>query len=361
MDVSIVGSGHVGTTVAACLADYGHEVVNIDINKSVVTQINAGESPINEPGVGSPLMGYADIGVTATMKYDRIRETDVTFLALPTPSNVNRGVDTPDIKTAAEAVGDALADTADEHTLAVKSMVIPETTDHRFAPTVRKRAGDATIHVAANPEFLRMWSAVEDFRHPDKIVVGGDTVAVKTLTVLYKPICEATSAPAHPITAGPRETEMIKYANNVFLASKMSLINRVKNVCKEFGVDAYEVADALGLNHRIFEQFLRSGLGWGGSCFPEDTAALIAARDCDYQPTMLEAAMGIKRRTTGLTTPVSRRSCQHGWRASGSSRSVVQTRHGQHAWVAGASCDRRPPRMRCRRGGVRPCRGQADA
>ncbi|MEZ3115646.1 UDP-glucose 6-dehydrogenase AglM [Halobaculum sp. MBLA0147] len=297
MDVSIVGSGYVGTTVAACLADYGHEVVNVDVDESVVERINAGETPVGEPGVEDLLAEYAGAGITATTEYHRIRETDVTLLALPTPSNDDGSIDTSYVEAAAEAVGDVLADTEGDHTLAVKSTVIPGTTDRRIAPTVRERAGDTTVHVAANPEFLRMGSAVEDFRHPDKIVIGGDRAAIETLTTLYGPIREATSASAHLVTTGLREAEMIKYANNAFLASKVSLINDIGNICKEFGVDAYEIADALGLDHRISEQFLRSGLGWGGSCFPKDTAALIAAaRSRDYHPAVLEAAVDVNDR-----------------------------------------------------------------
>jgi len=108
-------------------------------------------------------------------------------------------------------------------------------------------------------------------------VLGGDDEAVKALTELYAPIREASDAPAHLVTTGLREAETVKYANNAFLASKVSLTNDIGNICKGFGVDAYEVADAIGLNGRISERFLRSGLGWGGSCFPKDTAALIAA------------------------------------------------------------------------------------
>jgi UDPglucose 6-dehydrogenase len=293
--VSIVGSGYVGTTVAACLADYGHEVVNVDVDETVVETVNAGESPIGEPSVGELLAEYAGEQLRATTDYDQVRETDVTLLALPTPSNDDGSIDTSYVEAAAESVGDALEDD-DEHVVATKSTVIPGTTGEQVAPAVRGRT-DATIHVAANPEFLRMGSAVSDFRNPDKIVLGGDDEAVETLTELYTPVQEATDAPAHPVRTGLREAEIIKYANNAFLASKVSLINDIGNICKEFEIDAYEVADAIGLDDRISERFLRSGLGWGGSCFPKDIAALIAAaREHRYDPAVLDAAVTVNDR-----------------------------------------------------------------
>ena len=296
MHVSIVGSGYVGTTVAACLADYGHEVVNVDVDETVVETVNAGESPIGEPGVGDLLADHAGDRLTATTDYGRVRETDVTLLALPTPSNDDGSIDTSYVEAAAESVGDALADADGEHVVATKSTVVPGTTGERVAPAVRERT-DATVHVAANPEFLRMGSAVADFRNPDKIALGGDDAAVETLAELYAPVREATDAPAHLVTTGLREAEMVKYANNAFLASKVSLINDIGNACKEFGIDAYEVADAIALDDRISERFLRSGLGWGGSCFPKDTAALIAAaREQGYDPAVLAAAVEVNDR-----------------------------------------------------------------
>jgi len=296
--VSIVGSGYVGTTVAACLADYGHEVVNVDVDETVVETVNAGESPIGEPGVGDLLAEHAGDRLEATTDYGRVRETEVTLLALPTPSNDDGSIDTSYVEAAAESVGDALADapSESEHVVATKSTVIPGTTGEQVGPAVRERT-DATVHVAANPEFLRMGSAVSDFRNPDKVVLGGDDEAVETLTELYTPVRETADAPAHLVTTGLREAEIIKYANNAFLASKVSLINDIGNVCKEFGVDAYEVADAVGLDDRISARFLRSGLGWGGSCFPKDTAALIAAaREQGYDPAVLDAAVTVNDR-----------------------------------------------------------------
>jgi UDPglucose 6-dehydrogenase len=154
------------------------------------------------------------------------------------------------------------------------------------------------LHVAMNPEFLREGFALEDFRDPDKIVVGSDDeVAFDALRDIYDPLMEAAAGDPAYLETGIREAEMIKYANNAFLATKISLINELGNICKESGVDAYEVAEAIGLDHRIDKHFLRSGLGWGGSCFWKDVAAIRhVARDRGYDPVLLDAAVEINDR-----------------------------------------------------------------
>jgi len=299
MDVSIVGSGYVGTTVAACLADIGHDVVNVDIDESVVDAINAGETPIHEPGLDPLVSTYGGDGLRATTDYGAVRETDLTILALPTPSDEDGSIDLSTMKTGAQSVGEALAETDGYHLVVVKSTVVPGTTEEVLEPLVTETAGTTAgaVGVAVNPEFLREGSAVDDFMHPDRVVLGtdGDERALDLLAELYEPIVLEWDVPV--IETGRREAEMIKYANNAFLAAKVSLINDIGNVCKEYGVDAYEVADAIGLDDRIGERFLRSGVGWGGSCFPKDVDALrTAAREASYEPAMLDAAMAVNDR-----------------------------------------------------------------
>jgi UDPglucose 6-dehydrogenase len=295
MNVSIVGSGYVGTTLAACLADLGHDVVNVDVDEDIVATINAGEAPIHEPGLDELLDQYAGDRLRATTDYDAIRETDVTFLALPTPSREDGSIDLSIMEAAAESLGEVLTD-ADGHLVVVKSTVIPGSTDESVVPAI-EAGGDVTrgeeFEVAMNPEFLRMGTAVDDFTDPDKIVFGADEEsAYEALDAVYDPLVEQTGAPV--VRTGIREAEMIKYANNAFLASKVSLVNDLGNVCKEYDVDAYEVADAMGLDDRIGERFLRSGLGWGGSCFPKDVDAIrAAARDVGYEPAVLDAAVEV--------------------------------------------------------------------
>jgi len=300
MDVSIVGSGYVGTTVAACLADLGHDVTAIDVDEGIVDAINRGEAPIHEPGLDELVSAWGGDRLTATTDYGAIRETDLTMLALPTPSEPDGSIDLEYMRAGARSVGEALAEGSDFHLVVVKSTVIPGTTEEVLEPIVAEESGRTPgedLSVAVNPEFQREGSAVEDFMEPDKIVLGTDNEerALDRLAELYEPIVLEWDVPV--VETGRREAEMIKYANNAFLASKVSLINDIGNVCKAYDVDAYEVADAIGLDHRIGAAFLRSGVGWGGSCFPKDLDALIAAaHEADYEPIVLEAARELNDR-----------------------------------------------------------------
>jgi UDPglucose 6-dehydrogenase len=176
MRVSIVGSGYVGTTVAACLADIGHEVYNIDIDQEIVDTINAGETPIHEPGLDALISAYGGKSLQATTDYDVIRETDLTFLALPTPNEPDGSIDLGAMKAGIESVGEALRDKDGYHLVVVKSTVVPGSTERAIVPALE--AGGAvygeTFRIASNPEFLRMGTAVADFNDPDKVVFGAD-------------------------------------------------------------------------------------------------------------------------------------------------------------------------------------------
>ena len=296
MHVSIVGSGYVGTTVAACLADLGHDVTNVDIDEDIVASINDGESPIHEPGLDELIDEHAGERLQATTDYDAIQETDVTFLALPTPSEEDGAIDLAYMEAGAASLGEALADKDGDHLVVVKSTVVPGSTEDVIAPAIEAGSGKSVgdgFHVAMNPEFLRMGTAVEDFLDPQKIVFGAhEEEAFETLGELFAPLVDSSDAAV--VETGVREAEMIKYANNGFLAAKVSLINDIGNVCKEFDVDAYEVADAIALDDRIGGRFLRSGLGFGGSCFPKDVNAIIQhARQAGYEPPVLEAAVEV--------------------------------------------------------------------
>ncbi|AAV47938.1 UDP-glucose 6-dehydrogenase [Haloarcula marismortui ATCC 43049] len=299
MNLSIVGSGYVGTTVAACLADLGHEVVTIDIDEDIVDAINNGESPIHEPGLDELVAEHGGGRLRASTDYEEILDTELTMLALPTPSNDDGSIDLQFMEAGAASIGEALAGTenaaADPHLVVTKSTVVPNTTEDRLAPRIADAGLErgADFLVASNPEFQREGTAVADFLNPDKLVFGtDDDRATALLNDLYAPLREAADGDVPVVETGIAEAEMIKYANNTFLATKVSLINDIGNICKEFGVDAYEVADAIGLDDRIGEQFLRSGVGWGGSCFPKDTDAIIAAaQEQGYDPAVLSAAV----------------------------------------------------------------------
>ncbi|WP_424014977.1 UDP-glucose 6-dehydrogenase AglM [Halorubrum xinjiangense] len=303
MRISIVGSGYVGTTVAACFADLGHDVVNIDIDETVVETINDGEAPIHEEGLSELIAAHAGPNGTgrlrATTDYAAVLDTDVTFLCLPTPQNDDGSIDLSIMEAGASQLGQTLAAKEDWHTVVVKSTVVPGSTADTITPILEaesgKTAGEA-FGVGMNPEFLREGTAVHDFLNPDKVVLGADDDrALVDMRAVFDPLVEAADAPV--VETDTRTAEMIKYANNGFLAAKISLINDIGNICKEFGVDAYEVADAIGLDDRISEQFLQSGVGWGGSCFPKDTRAIItAAEGAGYEPAVLNAAVEVNDR-----------------------------------------------------------------
>jgi UDPglucose 6-dehydrogenase len=297
MEVAVVGSGYVGTTVAACLADAGHRVTAIDVDSSVVERLTDGQAPLHEPGLDALVDATAGDALHATTELAAAAGADIVLLTLPTPATDEGRIDTSTLEAGVESLGEALAGVDDPPVVAVKSTVIPGTVADTISPLLESPAGQP-VPTAVNPEFLREGSAVDDFRNPDKLVIGVPDTAqgrrsADKLRELYAPI--VGDAPV--VETGQREAAMIKYANNAFLASKVSLINDLGNVCKEYDVDAYEVAEALGLDERIGERFLRSGLGWGGSCFPKDVAALAtAAADRGYEATMLEAAVAVNDR-----------------------------------------------------------------
>jgi UDPglucose 6-dehydrogenase len=204
------------------------------------------------------------------------------------------------MKSASRSVGAQLAEKSGDHLVVTKSTVIPTTTEEVVGPLLEDESGGTVgedFDVAMNPEFLREGSAVWDFLDPDKVVLGSETDrAASTLRAVFDPLVDRSEDTA-VVETGIREAEMIKYANNAFLASKISLANELANICKEYDVDSYEVLEAVGLDARIGSQFLAAGLGWGGSCFPKDVSAIIAAaRDIGYEPSLLEAAVAVNEK-----------------------------------------------------------------
>ena len=285
MNVSIIGTGYVGTVTGACLAELGHDVICVDIDQQKVDWINAGIAPIHEPGLSELLKKHAGIRLRATTDYnDAIPNSDLTFICVGTPSGEDGRIDLSIVRSASKSIGEALSGRRSYHVVVVKSTVVPETTEKVVAPLVRGE----NVGIAMNPEFLREGKAVYDFMNPDKIVVGGDPRAVEMVASLYEGIpCEITRTDI-------RTAEMIKYANNSFLAAKISFANEIGNICKKLGIDVYDVMSAIGKDFRISEHFLNAGAGFGGSCFPKDVRALIGkAEELGYDPMLLNAVIEV--------------------------------------------------------------------
>ena len=294
MNVAIIGTGYVGTVTGTCFAELGHNVVCVDVDAAKVDRINAGIPPIHEPGLPALLKAYVGKRLRATDDYnDAIPNSEVTFICVGTPSGDDGRIDLSIVRSASKSIGKALAerDTDAYHVVVVKSTVVPGTTDEVVAPLIRATGGNVDtgiVGIAMNPEFLREGKAVYDFMNPDKIVIGGDIRAADTVAGLYEKIsCEITRTDT-------KTAEMIKYANNSFLATKISFANEIGNICKKLGIDVYEVMSAIGKDSRIEGQFLNAGAGFGGSCFPKDVKALIGrAGELGYNPLLLNAVIRI--------------------------------------------------------------------
>jgi UDPglucose 6-dehydrogenase/GDP-mannose 6-dehydrogenase len=298
MRVSIVGAGYVGLVTAACLADQGHDVVCADVDRTKVDRITGGVSPIYEPGLDELMARNVGERLRATTDVGRaVAESDLTLVAVGTPS-VNGRIDLGAVVSATRAIGSALAGKGDYHLVAVKSTVVPGTTDGVVLPLLEevsgKRAG-ADFGVGVNPEFLTEGQAVKDFMSADRLVLGGiDQRTHAALEELY-----GAFAPSVPrLLTDTRTAEMIKYASNALLATMISFANEIGNLCTAVGdVDVVDVMRGVHLSHYLspagpdgvrvkapITAFLEAGCGFGGSCFPKDVRALIGEGDRREQP-----------------------------------------------------------------------------
>lgn len=269
MRIAIIGTGYVGLVSGVCLADLGHEVVCVDSDLGKVARLQQGEVPIYEPGLEAICARNVSAGrltFTADMAA-AIEGCRLVMLAVGTPSAPSGEADLSFLYL---AVDQLLAITREPLLLVIKSTV-PIGTNRQIAERVRA-AGSARIEVASNPEFLREGKAVQDFLSPDRIVVGAESQAARTvMESLYAPLVRQ----GYPLLFTDLETaEIIKYAANAFLAAKVAFINQVADLCEASGADVEQVAHGMGLDSRIGAQFLKPGPGYGGSCFPKDTRAL---------------------------------------------------------------------------------------
>ena len=294
MKVAVIGTGYVGLTVA-CFANFGHEVTLLGRDRRKIDMINKGESPIYEPGIEEVLKQGIDKGkIKATDDYNTLKDNDVIFICVGTPSNEDGSIDLSQIKTSSAQIAEQLKNIKRFTVVVVKSTVVPKTTVDIVKTILEKNSGKkcgVDFGLAMNPEFLKEGTGVEDFIRPDKIVLGvTDEKSYKILEQLYS--CLDSKIPR--IKTDPTTAEMIKYVQNSALASRISFINEMANICEKFSVDINEVSHAIGLDSRIGPKFLKAGPGFGGSCFPKDVKALLSvAKNAGEQPIMLQTILDV--------------------------------------------------------------------
>ncbi len=271
MKVCIIGAGYVGMTTGVCLADRGNEITFIELEEEKVKKINKAIAPIHEEGLNALLKKNKE-RIKATTHYSPLKDAGIIFICVGTPSMEDGSIDLSYVIHTAESIGKEMGE--GWKVVVVKSTVTPGTTESTVLPILEKVSGKKMgrdCGLAMNPEFLREGKAVEDFMHPDRIVIG---VMEKRSGDMLKKLYEPFNAPL--VVTSPSTAEMIKYASNALLAAKISFSNEIGNLCKSMGIDTYEVMKAVGMDHRISPHFLNSGAGFGGSCFPKDVRALIS-------------------------------------------------------------------------------------
>src|SRR3989338_4163374 len=273
MKIIVVGSGYVGLCTAVGFATLGHDVVCVDVDEEKVDKINKGEVPIYEEGLDKMLsQALQENKLHATTNIESVKETDFVFVAVGTPSKENGSIDLKYVESASVDIANFIKD-RNYCTVVVKSTVLPETTEKVVIPILEKTGKKAgrDFGVCANPEFLREGKAMDDFFNPDRIIIGElDKKSGDILEKLYDNF-------KSPIMRTDLKTaELIKYASNAFLATKITFINEIGNMCKNLGIDVYDVAGGMGLDKRIGKNFLQAGIGFGGSCFRKDVEALLS-------------------------------------------------------------------------------------
>ena len=272
MRIAVIGTGYVGLVSGACFSEFGVSVVCVDQDKAKIARLRRGEMPIYEPGLGALVAANTAAGrlVFTTDLTAAVEGAEAVFIAVGTPSRRGDGhADLSYVFAAAEAIGRALSDYA----VVVTKSTVPVGTGREVAAVLRRTRPQAGFDVASNPEFLREGSAIEDFMRPDRVVIGADSERARNvMRQLYRPLYLIET----PMLFTDIETaELIKYAANAFLATKITFINEIADLCERVGADVQDVARGIGLDGRIGRKFLHAGPGFGGSCFPKDCRALV--------------------------------------------------------------------------------------
>ncbi|MGD8505209.1 MAG: UDP-glucose/GDP-mannose dehydrogenase family protein [Candidatus Bathyarchaeota archaeon] len=297
--ISIVGTGYVGLCTAIGFAIKGYRTIASTHNKEKVELINKGVPPFHEPGLLEPLLNAVKIGNLRCVlnREEAVLNTDITFITVATPSQPSGSIDLKHIRNSAIEIGKALSNKNSFHLVVVKSTVVPGTTEYVVKPLLEKHSNKlcgSEFGLCMSPEFLREGSALYDTLHPDRIIIGEyEEKSGDILETLFREFYGKETPPI--IRANLQTAELIKYANNALLATKISFINTIANICERIQeADVTTVAKGIGLDQRINPKFLRAGLGYGGSCFPKDVKALIAlSSQLGYTPPLLRAVQEV--------------------------------------------------------------------
>jgi UDPglucose 6-dehydrogenase len=291
MRIAMIGSGYVGLVSGTCFADFGHQVVCVDKDPAKIEALKAGRMPIYEPGLDALVAENVEQGrlsFTTELK-PAVAGADAVFIAVGTPSRRGDGfADLSFVFAAAREIAEAMSG----FTVVVTKSTVPVGTGDEVERIIREIRPDAEVSVASNPEFLREGAAIGDFKRPDRIVVGAeDPRAEETLREIYRPLF-LNQAPI--LVTGRRTAELTKYAANAFLATKITFINEIADLCEQVGADVQQVARGIGLDNRIGAKFLHAGPGYGGSCFPKDTLALVkTAQDAGTPVRLVETVVAV--------------------------------------------------------------------
>ncbi|WP_438344658.1 UDP-glucose dehydrogenase family protein [Methylorubrum populi] len=291
MRIAMIGSGYVGLVSGACLADFGHEVVCIDKDPAKIAALNEGRMPIYEPGLDALVaenVRQKRLAFSTDLK-PAVAGAQAVFIAVGTPSRRGDGfADLSYVYAAAREIAEALTGYA----VVVTKSTVPVGTGDEVERILREARPDLDIGVASNPEFLREGAAIGDFKRPDRIVIGAeDARAAAVMQEVYRPLY-LNQAPI--LFTGRRTAELTKYAANAFLATKITFINEIADLCEQVGANVQEVARGIGLDNRIGAKFLHAGPGYGGSCFPKDTLALVkTAQDYGTPVRIVETVVAV--------------------------------------------------------------------
>lgn len=288
--IAIIGTGYVGLVTGSCFADLGNQVVCLDVDEAKIAQLNKNVMPIFEPGLEEIVRRNRAAGrLTFTTSYEQgLKDAEFIFIAVNTPEGMEGEADLRYVRSAAEMIARAL----DHDAIIVNKSTVPIGTGDLVASIVdRHIQPDVSVSVVSNPEFLREGSAVHDCQHPDRVVLGSQyRNAAEQVAQLY------LSLRCPIMITDLRTAEMIKYASNAFLATRLSFINEIASICDQMGADVKEVAEGMGYDKRIGHAFLSAGMGWGGSCFPKDVQALAyMASTHGTHPQLLRAVIDINR------------------------------------------------------------------